>query len=169
MTEGALILTQQTKWFEGRHVCVICVARVCARSCHTNVAYPPFRSPPLRSARLYSCFCSGSRVKMCFAGCGLRPKTMFWWSNAPPKTWITGAPRVFLAERLLKKEGPTILNNFWFWCRRASSSKDEPKQQEGAQEPQRAPQKAKKSTKKSGQSNVKGATAQRKNRWLENC
>ena len=32
-------------------MCVICVARVCARSCHTNVAYPPFRSPPLRSAR----------------------------------------------------------------------------------------------------------------------
>ena len=29
-------------------MCVVCVARVRARSCHTNVAYPPFRSPPLR-------------------------------------------------------------------------------------------------------------------------
>ena len=27
-------------------MCVICVARICACSCHTNVAYPTFRSPP---------------------------------------------------------------------------------------------------------------------------
>ena len=25
-------------------MCVICVARVCSRSCHTNVAYPPFHA-----------------------------------------------------------------------------------------------------------------------------
>ena len=29
-------------------MCVICVTRVRARSCHTNVAYPPFRSPPVK-------------------------------------------------------------------------------------------------------------------------
>ena len=29
-------------------VCVICVARVHARSCHTNVAYPLFRSHQMR-------------------------------------------------------------------------------------------------------------------------
>ena len=32
-------------------MCVICLARVRARSCCTNVAYPAFRSSPLRSAR----------------------------------------------------------------------------------------------------------------------
>ena len=36
-------------------MCVICVARVCASACHTNVAYPPFRSHPLRSARTSFC------------------------------------------------------------------------------------------------------------------
>ena len=32
-------------------MCVIFATRVCARACHTNVAYPPFRSPPLSGAR----------------------------------------------------------------------------------------------------------------------
>ena len=32
-------------------MCVICVTRVCACTCHTNVAYPLFRSPPLSGAR----------------------------------------------------------------------------------------------------------------------
>ena len=31
-------------------MCDICVTR--ARACHTNVAYPPFRSPPLSGVRL---------------------------------------------------------------------------------------------------------------------
>ena len=39
------------KVVKGRHVRVICVTRVCARACHTNVAYPPFRSAPLSGAR----------------------------------------------------------------------------------------------------------------------
>ena len=51
MTQWALILTQQSGFREG--ICVICVARVCSRSCHTNVAYPPLGPPrPLRSARV---------------------------------------------------------------------------------------------------------------------
>ena len=66
MTQRALILAQQSRLREG--MCVICVTRVCARACHTNVAYPPFHSPPLSGARFlrffadlrlrsFTCFC----------------------------------------------------------------------------------------------------------------
>ena len=43
---------------------VICVTRMCTRACHTNVAYPPFRSPPLSGARIGVCgWAGGSQVQ----------------------------------------------------------------------------------------------------------
>ena len=33
-----------------RALILLCMTHVCERACHTNVAYPPFRSPLLRSA-----------------------------------------------------------------------------------------------------------------------
>ena len=44
--ERALILTKQTKWFEGRHVCHLRDARVRTRLPHK--CRPPFRSPPVK-------------------------------------------------------------------------------------------------------------------------
>ena len=41
------------------HMCVIYVARVCARSCHANVASPRFRSPLSRTARKRGLFAEG--------------------------------------------------------------------------------------------------------------
>ena len=46
------------------------MARVCARACHTDVAYPPFRPPPLRSARNES---SESKT-----GCNRTLATVLW-------------------------------------------------------------------------------------------
>ena len=50
MTQRPLILTQQTKWFEGKHVCHLCDARVRTRLPHkcrvTPVPSPP---PPLKN------------------------------------------------------------------------------------------------------------------------
>ena len=67
MTQRALILKQQTMWFEGRHVWHLCDARarvcvcvcvcVCARACHINVAYPRLGPPPLSGAR-FTCVCA---------------------------------------------------------------------------------------------------------------
>ena len=50
MTQRALILTQQTKWFEGRHVCHLCDARVRTRLTH-KCRVPPVPFPPLSGAR----------------------------------------------------------------------------------------------------------------------
>ena len=43
MTQWALTLTQQTEWFEGRHVCHLCGARLRTLLPH-SVAYPPLSS-----------------------------------------------------------------------------------------------------------------------------
>ena len=52
MTQRAFILTLQTKWFQGKHVCHLCGARVRTLLPHKCRIPPPFRSPPpLRSAR----------------------------------------------------------------------------------------------------------------------
>ena len=47
MTQRALILTQQTKWFEGRHVCHLCDARVRTRLPH-KCRVPPVPFPPVK-------------------------------------------------------------------------------------------------------------------------
>ena len=50
MTQRALTLTQQRKWFEGRHVCQLCGA--CVHALATQIPRKPHSDPaPLRSAR----------------------------------------------------------------------------------------------------------------------
>ena len=50
-TQRALILTQQTKWFEGRHVCHLCDARVRTRLPHKRRITPRSVPPPLSGAQ----------------------------------------------------------------------------------------------------------------------
>ena len=113
--------TQMTRWWriepsfwhnkesglrEG--MCVICVARVCASACHTDVSYPPFRSPPLRSARKYFLFAYLPLDKLwtvnVLAACGTpccarsrqlhsisletRTSQSFTWPPAEARRWI---------------------------------------------------------------------------------
>ena len=47
MTQRALILTQQTKRFEGRHVCHLCDARVRTHLPH-KCRVPPIPFPPVK-------------------------------------------------------------------------------------------------------------------------
>ena len=47
MTQRALILTQQTKWLKGRHVCHPCDARARTRSPH-KCRVPPRSVPPVK-------------------------------------------------------------------------------------------------------------------------
>ena len=69
-------------------MCVICVARMCAGACHTDVAYPPFRSPPAKKCPIIVALQAslGCRKWGCnkwgFKGClaalpGNRPKSAF--------------------------------------------------------------------------------------------
>ena len=51
--------TKQVVW--GRE-CLICVARVRARSCYTNVTYPLFRDPPIKVPDNCENFCPATGV-----------------------------------------------------------------------------------------------------------
>ena len=90
-------------------ICVICVARVCARSCHTNVAYPPFRSPPLRSAR-----------QLCSPYAGANPSPIVDKSSAPMGPGILSSVGAGVLRRLLGHlKTPTM---YWIHCSLRSSS-----------------------------------------------